>query len=220
MTLIDALSSLAAMRVPVFETGDAAVRLSLTNAHASTVLARLAAARQVVRLRRGVWAFPDRVDPLTLPGRLTAPLPSYVSLQSALYFHGMISQVPAVTYAVSLARARRFDTPLGVVSVHHVTPGFFFGFEDTGRQGAFIASPEKALVDFLYLAPARSKLFRALPEVELPRGFSRRLARAMTGRIESARRRVMVARALERVLAPGLKTRRIGLGPSARFPLR
>lgn len=200
MTLIHALSSLAAMRVPVFETGDAAVRLGLTNAHASTVLARLAAARQLVRLRRGVWAFPDRVDPLTLPGRLTAPLPSYVSLQSALYFHGMISQVPAVIYAVSLARARRFDTPLGVVSVHHVTPGFFFGFEDTGRQGAVIASPEKALVDSLYLAPARSKLFRALPEVELPRGFSARLARAMTGRIESTRRRVMVARSLESIL--------------------
>jgi hypothetical protein len=148
-----------------------------------------------------VWAFPDRVDPLTLPGRLTAPLPSYVSLQSALYVHGMISQIPAVTYAVSLARARRFDTPLGVVSVHHVTPGFFFGFEDTGRQGALIASPEKALVDFLYLAPARSMLFRALPEVDLPRGFSTRLARAITARIESARRRMMVVRSLQRILA-------------------
>ena len=201
MTLIDALASLATMRVPVFETGDAAVRLGLTNAHASAVLARLAAARHLVRLRRGIWAFPERVDPLALPGRLTAPLPSYVSLQSALYVHGMISQVPAVTYAVSLARARRFDTPLGVVSVHHVTPGFFFGFEDTGRQGALIASPEKALVDFLYLAPARSMLFRALPEVDLPRGFSTRLARAMTARIESARRRMMVVRSLQRILA-------------------
>jgi predicted transcriptional regulator of viral defense system len=200
MTLVHALSSLASMQVPVFETGDAAACLGLTNAHASTVLARLAAARQVVRLRRGVWAFPGRIDPLALPGRLTAPLPSYVSLQSALYFHGMISQVPAVIYAVSLARARRFDTPLGVVSVHHVAPGFFFGFEDTGRQGALIASPEKALIDVLYLAPARSKLFRALPEVELPRGFSTRLARAMTARIESPARRVMVARSLGAIL--------------------
>jgi predicted transcriptional regulator of viral defense system len=207
MTLIGALSSLAAMRVPVFETGDAAVRLGLSNAHASTVLARLAAAHQVVRLRRGLWAFPDRVDSLTLPGRLTAPLPSYVSLQSALYFHGMISQVPAVTYAVSLARARRFDTPLGVVSLHHVTPGFFFGFEDAGRQGALIASPEKALVDFLYLAPARSTLFRALPEFALPRRFSARLARAMTARIESTRRRVMVEGALDRVLGVAVRAR-------------
>jgi predicted transcriptional regulator of viral defense system len=200
MTLVDALASLAAMQAPALDTGDAAASLGLTNAHASTVLARLTAARHLVRLRRGLWAFPERVDPLTLPGRLTAPLPSYVSLQSALYFHGMISQVPAVTYAVSLARARRYNTPLGVVSVHHVAPGFFFGFVAAGRQGALMASPEKALVDFLYLAPARSMLFRALPEVELPRGFSARRARAMAERIESPRRQTMVARALERVL--------------------
>jgi predicted transcriptional regulator of viral defense system len=200
MTLIDALSSLAAMEAPVFETADAAARLNLTNAHASTVLARLAAARHLVRLRRGVWAFPDRVDPLTLPGRLTAPLPSYVSLQSALSFHGMISQVPAVTYAVSLARARRYATTIGTVSVHHVRPSLFFGYEETGRQGALIASPEKALVDFLYLRPARSRLFRALPEVEIPRGFSRQTARDMARRIESPRRRGMVTRSLERAI--------------------
>ena len=188
------------MEDPIFETGDAAVRLGLSNSHASATLARLAAARHLVRLRRGLWALPDRVDPLTLPGRLTAPLPSYVSLQSALYLHGMISQVPVVTYAVSLARARRFTTPLGVISVHHVVPGFFFGFEEAGRQGAQVASPEKALVDFLYLAPARSMLFRALPELERPAGFSTRRARAITERIESPRRRTMVRRALDRVL--------------------
>jgi predicted transcriptional regulator of viral defense system len=201
MTLVDALTSLAAMNAAVFDTGDAAARLHLTNAYASQVLARLAAARQLVRLRRGLWAFPDRVDRLSLPGRLTAPLPSYVSLQSALYFHEMISQVPAITYAVSLARARRFGTPLGDVSIHHVAPGFFFGFADASGQGVLMASPEKALVDFLYLSPARSMLFRALPELELPRGFSGRRAYAMTNRIESSRRRKMVAQLLERVLA-------------------
>jgi hypothetical protein len=43
-------------------------------------------------------------------------------------------------------------------------------------------------------------LFRALPELELPRGFSARRTRAMTKRIESPRRQTMVARALERAL--------------------
>jgi len=198
--LVDALASLGGMEDPIFETGDAAVRLGLSNTHASATLARLAAARHLVRLRRGLWALPGRVDPLTLPARLTAPLPSYVSLQSALYLHGMISQVPVVTYAVSLARARRFSTPLGTISVHHVAPSFFFGYEDTGQTGVLMASPEKALVDFLYLGPARSKLFRALPEVELPRGFSARRARAITERIEFPRRRVMVVRSLARIL--------------------
>ena len=133
MTLIDALGRLTAMQARVFDTGDAAAAIGVNAAHASAVLARLATARQIVRLRRGVWAFPDRVDPLALPEYLTAPFPSYVSLQSALYLHGMIDQVPAVTYAVSLARTRRFSTPLGTVSIHHVHPAFFFGFE----AGAF-----------------------------------------------------------------------------------
>lgn len=200
MTLIDALARLTATTAPVFDTGDAAAILGVDAAHASTVLARLAVARHLVRLRRGVWAFRDRVDPLALPEYLTSPFPSYVSLQSALYLHGMVEQVPAMTYAVSLARTRRFTTPLGTVSIHHVDPRFFFGFEDAGSSGGRLATPEKALVDFLYLAPARSRLFRALPELELPARFSVRRAGAIVARINSARRRAMVSRALERLL--------------------
>jgi predicted transcriptional regulator of viral defense system len=200
MTLLAALSTIASMNAPVFTTSDAATRLRVANGHASVVLARLAASGQVIRLRRGVWALPNRVDPLALPEYLTSPFPAYVSLQSALYLHGMISQMPAMTYAVSLARTRRFTTPLGAVSVHHVQPAFFFGFEEAGRSGGRLATPEKALVDFLYLAPARSRLFRALPELEWPKRFSVRTARSVVKRIEPARRRTLVSRGLDRLL--------------------
>jgi predicted transcriptional regulator of viral defense system len=199
MTLMAALTVLASTDAPVFTTADAAVCFGLPSAHASTILARLAAAGQLIRLRRGVWTRPGGVDTLALPEYLTAPFPAYVSLQSALYLHGMISQVPAVTYAVSLARTRRFVTPMGTVSIHHVHPSFFFGFEDAGHRGR-LAKPEKALVDFLYLTPARSKLFRALPELEWPVRFSARRARAIVRRIESAGRRTLVARRLEALL--------------------
>ena len=102
-----------------------------------------------------------------------------------------------MTYAVSLARSRRYITRLGAVSVHHVQPSFFFGFEAAGRAGGYLASPEKALVDFLYLMPARSRLFRALPELAWPRRFSMRAARTIAGRIETARRQTLVLRKLE-----------------------
>ena len=111
MRLVDAFGTLASLEAPSFTTRDAAARLRVPHGHASASLARLRAAGLVVRLRRGVWALPSRVDPLALPECLTAPLPAYVSLHSALYLHGMISQVPAVTYAVTLARTRRFVTP-------------------------------------------------------------------------------------------------------------
>lgn len=200
MTLLDALSTIASMDATVFTTSDVAARLRVPNGHASVMLARLAASGHVIRLRRGVWALPNRVDPLALPEYLTSPFPAYVSLQSALYLHGMISQMPAMTYAVSLARTRRFTTPLGTVSVHHVQPAFFFGFEEAGRAGGRLATPEKALVDFLYLTPARSNLFRALPELEWPKRFSVRLARSIVKRIEPVRRRTLVSRALDRLL--------------------
>jgi len=200
MNALEALATVASLDAPVFTTADAAIRLGVPNGHAAVILKRLGASGQLIRLRRGVWARPGGVDPLALPEYLTAPFPAYVSLHSALYLHGMISQVPAVTYAVSLARTRRFSTPLGTVSVHHVQPSFFFGFEDAGRGGR-LATPEKALVDFLYLTPARSKLFRALPELEWPRRFRTRAARDIVRRIEPDRRRALVARRFEALLS-------------------
>jgi len=193
------LGAIGSMGAPAFSTRQAAACLHVPNGHASVSLARLAAAGQVIRLRRGVWALPNRVDPLALPEYLTAPFPAYVSLQSALYLHGMVSQMPAVTYAVTLARTRRFTTPLGAVSLHHVQPAFFFGFRDTGAAGGRLATPEKALVDYLYLTPARSRLFRSLPDLEWPRSFRIGVARAIVERIEPVRRRTLVTARLARL---------------------
>jgi hypothetical protein len=59
----------------------------------------------------------------------------------------------------------------------------------------------KALVDFLYLSPTRSRLFAALPELELPRSFRRREAQRWVGRIPSGRMRTIVERELVQVFA-------------------
>ena len=192
MRLLDALSTLQRLDEPILETADAAACLGMSRAHASKIMARLAESGQLLALRQGLWGFHGRVEALLLPERLTAPQPAYVSLQSALYHHGMISQMPAVVYAVSLARTRRYATPVGAVSVHHVSPAFFFGYDTTGNRGIRIAVPEKALLDVFYLAPARTGLFHSLPEVERIKGFNMKEARRMIARIPSSRRRAMV----------------------------
>ena len=134
MKLVDVLALLQRLDQPVLETGDVAAIVGIGRTHASKIAARLAEAGHLLALRRGVWAFPDRLDPLGLPERLTAPQPAYVSLQSALYHHGMISQIPSSIYAISIARTRRYITPLGLVSIHHVAPDFFFGYESVGEK--------------------------------------------------------------------------------------
>jgi predicted transcriptional regulator of viral defense system len=114
---------------------------------------------RIVQLRRGVYA----VSP---PYRSSAPhpflvanhlrKPSYVSLQSALSHYGMIPEFVPATTSVTTARPEELQTPLGRFLFRHVKKSLFFGYSQTEiSQGlpVFLASPEKALLDLLYLTP-------------------------------------------------------------------
>jgi predicted transcriptional regulator of viral defense system len=199
MNAAEALGRLHDLRVPVFTTADAAVLLVASVDAANKTLKRLAKAGLILPLRHGLWAVGKTVDPLLLPDYVTAPYPSYVSLQSALYLHGMISQIPQVTYAVSLDRTQRIRTAVGTLSIHRVAPTFFGGF-DLLESGVKLAKPEKALLDVFYLSGTRTRLFAALPELELPRGFRIKEARAWLDRIPSKRLRTVVTEKLAGVV--------------------
>jgi predicted transcriptional regulator of viral defense system len=192
MKLIDAYQKIAELNVSVFQTRDVSAYLNISVSHASKILERLALSSQVVHLAHGRWGLRDRIDILQLPELLTMPYPSYISLQTALYYQGMISQVPTVIYAVSLATSRCFNTPLGTVSIHHMQPDLFCGYK-TDDNNIKMATPEKALVDLLYLSPAKTRLFASLPELELGEDFNRTLAEEYISMIPSQRRRTLVA---------------------------
>lgn len=114
---------------------------------------------KIIRLRREVYL-------LNKPYRDSHPHPfltanllrrsSYVSLQSALSYYGMIPEhVPVVT-SVTGGRPEEVHTLLGKFEFRHVLSRNFFGFgekEVAVNQTAWIATPEKALADLLYLTP-------------------------------------------------------------------
>jgi predicted transcriptional regulator of viral defense system len=199
-----ALGRLRELGTPFFTTGDMAAVLKLSTPATNMVATRLAKNGLLVHLARSRWALGERVNPLALPQHLAAPYPAYISLQTALFHYGMISQIPQVIYAVTVAKTHRWSTPLGVVSLHQVAPDFFFGYEPSGSDGVQIATPEKALLDFLYLSPGRSRLFSRLPELELPRSFSRKKFRAMMAKVADPRRRRLVEIAWEK-LRPAIR---------------
>lgn len=200
MNPTDALAILRQLGVPALDTADAAVALGLTTAAASQTLSRLAKAGLVRSVRHGTWWLEDALDPLRLPEYLTAPLPAYVSLQTALHRHGLIEQIPEVVYAVSLARTQRVKTTVATFSFHHVAPEVFGGFEET-EHGAKVATAEKAFFDFAYLSSGRSRLFTSLPELELPRGFRRKELSRWLEKIPSTRSRTLTSRKLDDLLA-------------------
>jgi hypothetical protein len=75
-------------------------------------------------------------------------------MQSALGYHGMIPEyVPAVV-SVTTGRSGELETAAGRFVYRHVKREFFRGFERvevTSAQEAFVATPEKALLDLVYL---------------------------------------------------------------------
>lgn len=194
MKLIDVYTKLKQLNLPVIQTNDAAAYLNISVNHANKLLSRISKTNQLIHIKHGVWAFPD-TDALVLPDFLTSPFPSYVSLQTALYFHNMISQIPNIIYAVSVGRAKIYKTPIATVSIHHIQPSFYFGYEEKGVNGLLkIASPEKALLDIFYLSQTKTRLFKTLPEVELPKNFKIAVANRMIAQISSIRKRTLVQR--------------------------
>jgi len=81
--------------------------------------------------------------------------PSYLSLESALQFHGMIPESVQAVTSVCLGPSRQFQTPLGLFTYRRVPAGgYYFGIrrvELDSQRAYLIAAPEKALADKLKL---------------------------------------------------------------------
>ncbi len=143
---------------PVFETG-----LLLAGAESPNYIRRQLSewvkVGKVWQLRRGLYM-------LAPPYQKVAPHPflvanhmlpgSYVSLQAALAYYGMIPEYVPVTTSITTQRPGEWDTPVGYFTYRHIRPDLFFGYHSThvsDKQQAFIALPEKALLDLIYLHP-------------------------------------------------------------------
>ncbi len=120
-------------------------------------LSRWTSKGRLHRLRRGLYALAPpfqrvRPHPFVVANRMVRP--SYVSLQSALAYHSVIPEAVPVTTSVTTGRPGRFSTALGDFVFRHIKLALFRGFRtmDVGdRHDAFMATPEKALLDLLYL---------------------------------------------------------------------
>lgn len=122
-------------------------------------LSRWVRAGKVLQLRRGLYALAPawrKVEPHPFHVANALRRGSYVSLQSALAYHGAIPEhVPTVT-SVGPGRPEMVRNALGAFAFNHVASGMSFGYTRTEvalRQFAFVASPEKALLDLVYLTP-------------------------------------------------------------------
>jgi len=151
----------------VFTLKDAARVLGKPPAYARLFLSRLARRGEILRVERGKYCLPD-ADELEVASNLVYP--SYVSFLSALAFHRLTTQIP-IQVQVACARQKK-PIDFGGVRMEFIKlkKAALFGFRRFGN--AFVAEPEKAVVDGLYL-PERlpiSEAFYALKQEEMDIG--------------------------------------------------
>lgn len=121
-------------------------------------LSRWVASGRVARIHKGWYTLNEPFRHVRIDMAVVACMikqGSYLSLQSALAFHGMIPEYVAETTCVTTGRPHMIDTPFGRIRYRHIKRDVFFGYtqEESGPQQAYIAVPGKALLDLLYLTP-------------------------------------------------------------------
>lgn len=118
---------------------------------------------RIYQLRRGLYSIAPpyrkaKPHPFLVANRLQRS--SYVSLQSALAFYGLIPENVNSTVSVTTGRPERLENPLGIYEFRHIKTNLLFGYQmtDLGTQAALVATPEKALLDLVYLQPGGDTL--------------------------------------------------------------
>jgi predicted transcriptional regulator of viral defense system len=122
-------------------------------------ITRWVKAGKLIQLRRSLYTLAEPYGKMTPSAYLIANRlhkPSYVSLQSALAYHGLIPEYVPVVTSVTTTRPEEVITPLGRFIYRHCKRTFFSGFREievTPGQMALLATPEKAILDLVYLTP-------------------------------------------------------------------
>jgi hypothetical protein len=114
-------------------------------------------AGEIVRVKKGIYVFGEDYRRGPWSREILANLiygPSYISLDYALSYHGLIPEGVVVVTSVSLSRSRRFETPLGLFTYRSLSFRKYSIGIDQGaleaEQHFLIATPAKALADKIW----------------------------------------------------------------------
>lgn len=147
------------VQMPLFTSGILQVG-DVNSSNLQKQLSRWTASEKILQLRRGLYMLAEpyrQMDPHPFLIANNIVSPSYVSLQSALAYYDLITEsVPEVNSITSRRRSKRITTQYGTFNYRHIQSDLFFGYhllEVAEEQYVYIAKPEKALLDLIYLTP-------------------------------------------------------------------
>ena len=148
MKQLKALQTLQASGKKVFSSADLQKILQVADSNYSHVQAsRLVKEGVIERVRRGWYVLAsNRPSDFELANVLYGP--SYVSLDSALNFYGILVQSPQEVISATTSLAKKLEAGGKHFSYVHLDRKYYSDYEKSGDF--LIASPEKALIDAMF----------------------------------------------------------------------
>ena len=133
---------------------DVAKILSIAEDSARVLCSRYVKQKYLIRLKRNFYILKERWDNITPNQRFELAnilqVPSYISLMTALSFYEYTTQVQQkFVESISLYRTFTKNIEGAMFNYSKIKKDFYFGFAK--KNNIFIASPEKAFIDSLYL---------------------------------------------------------------------
>ena len=109
----------------------------------------------LIQLKRGLYI-------INVPGVKKPPdfylanrivFPSYVSMETALSYYGLIPEAVYSTVSITTKKTNRFNNKLGNFVYHHIKNELFRGYKklEIEEFSINIAIPEKSILDYIYL---------------------------------------------------------------------
>ena len=122
-----------------------------------TQLHRFIKKKLVYQIKRGIYCFdPKTIDQFELASYLYHP--SYISLESALHYYGMIPDIPQMVTCVTPVTTKKIRSQFGRYYYSKIKQDLFFGYQSVASSKTHyqIAKKEKALLDFIYIRKIKS----------------------------------------------------------------
>lgn len=109
----------------------------------------------LIKIKQGFYTFTDqKIDDYFLfliANKIYEP--SYISLEKALKYYGLIPEEIFQITSVSTKKTNIFNNSIGSFSYRHIKESLFWGYHfiSNSNQKVLIADAEKAILDYIYL---------------------------------------------------------------------
>ncbi len=150
LTITEIIRKLSSKNIPLFSLNELGGILGVDNRQSLYKrIDRLTKAKILEKLIKGKYYFSlNNVNDFTMANFLYQP--SYISMQSALSFHSIMTGFSYQITSISIKKPKTIEIDEKDFVYSKITPKLFWGWEK--KEDFLIATAEKALLDYVYFA--------------------------------------------------------------------